>query len=102
MLSAAKAFGHDVVGVILTGMGSDGLEGMTAIHEAGGITIGQDESTCIVYGVARCCAERGVLQTIAPLPQIPVQIMKAINCEDLRTTEPAKVHSSASATSASG
>jgi len=61
MLSVAEVFGTYTLGIILTGMGSDGLEGMTAIHDAGGLTMGQDEATSVVYGMPRCCAERGIL-----------------------------------------
>jgi two-component system chemotaxis response regulator CheB len=70
MLSVAKVFGCRSLGVILTGMGSDGLEGMAGIQNAGGITIGQDEATSAVYGMPRVCAERGVLQKILPLEAI--------------------------------
>ena len=70
MLSVAKVFGNRSMGVILTGMGTDGLQGMAAIQHAGGITIGQDEATCAVYGMPRACAEQGVLQKILPLEAI--------------------------------
>src|SRR5947208_1776324 len=69
MLSVAETFGRHALGIIMTGMGSDGLQGMTAIRNAGGMTIGQDEATCAVYGMPRCCAENGVLQRVVPLPQ---------------------------------
>jgi two-component system chemotaxis response regulator CheB len=78
MISVAQVFGRYAMGVILTGMGSDGLQGMSAIREAGGITIGQDEATCAVYGMPRCCAEQGVLQRIVPLSEIPGQILRAL------------------------
>ena len=78
MLSAAENFGPHTLGIIMTGMGSDGLEGMTAIHNAGGITIGQDEATCAVYGMPRCCAESGILDKVVPLPQLPGQILRMI------------------------
>lgn len=78
MLSAAEAFGQSTLGIIMTGMGSDGLQGMTAIHEAGGITIGQDEATCAVYGMPRCCAEGGILNKVVPLSQLPRQILQVL------------------------
>ncbi len=62
MNSVAEPYGSQAMGVIMTGMGSDGAEGMQAIHRRGGITIGQEESTCTVYGMPRACAESGVLQ----------------------------------------
>jgi two-component system chemotaxis response regulator CheB len=67
MLSVAHVFGCHALGLILTGMGNDGLRGMTAIHDSGGITIGQDEATSAVYGMPRACAEHGVLQKVLPL-----------------------------------
>ena len=77
MESVVAAFRSLAMGVILTGMGSDGAQGMTAIHRAGGITIGQDESSCAVYGMPRACAELGILQTVLPLSQIPQHILHA-------------------------
>jgi two-component system chemotaxis response regulator CheB len=78
MLSVAEEFGRHTLGIIMTGMGSDGLHGMTAIRNAGGITIGQDEATSAVYGMPRCCAESGVLQKVVPLPLLPRQILQAV------------------------
>jgi two-component system chemotaxis response regulator CheB len=78
MISAAEAFGQTTLGIIMTGMGSDGLQGMTAIHEAGGITLGQDEATCTVYGMPRCCAEGGILNKVVPLPQLSRQILQIL------------------------
>jgi chemotaxis response regulator CheB len=78
MLSVAEVFGRHAVGIILTGMGTDGLQGMTAIRNAGGITIGQDEATSVVYGMPRHCAESGVLQKVVPLSRVPWQILQAV------------------------
>lgn len=71
MRSACERYGPRSMGVILTGMGDDGADGMRAIYNAGGITIGQDESTCTVYGMPRACAELGVLRQVLPLAAIP-------------------------------
>jgi two-component system chemotaxis response regulator CheB len=78
MKSVARTYGELVVAVILTGMGSDGVEGMRAIHLRGGITIGQDKASCVVYGMPRACAEQGILTHVVPLSQIPAQIIDAI------------------------
>jgi two-component system chemotaxis response regulator CheB len=78
MLSAAEEFGRATMGIIMTGMGSDGLEGMTAIHKAGGVTIGQDELTSAVYGMPRCCAERGILESVVPLDDLPRHLLHAL------------------------
>jgi len=77
MLSVAETFGARAMGVILTGMGSDGLRGMTAIHERGGFTVGQDEESCVVYGMPRVCAERRVLRRVVPLTSIGEEIVTA-------------------------
>jgi two-component system chemotaxis response regulator CheB len=78
MLSVAEIFGRHALGIILTGMGSDGVLGMTAISKVGGITIGQDAATSTVYGMPRACAEKGVLHRIVPLEEIPQHILEAV------------------------
>ncbi|HLZ39647.1 MAG TPA: chemotaxis response regulator protein-glutamate methylesterase [Candidatus Sulfotelmatobacter sp.] len=78
MNSVAAFYGTRALGVIMTGMGSDGAEGIKAIHRAGGVTIGQDETTCTVYGMPRVCAELGILNRVVPLNDIPTQILQAI------------------------
>jgi len=77
MLSVAEVFGEHSCGVILTGMGSDGSKGMKAIFEQGGITIGQDESSCVVYGMPKVCAEMNVLRRVVPLAQMSEEIAQA-------------------------
>ena len=77
MQSVAAIYRSLSMGIILTGMGSDGALGMQAIHREGGLTIGQDESSCTVYGMPRACAELGILNRVVPLSQIPQQIMLA-------------------------
>ncbi len=79
MLSVAHIFGRHSLGVILTGMGNDGLRGMTAIYESGGITIGQDEATSAVYGMPRACAEHGALQKVLPLDSIADEILAQVS-----------------------
>ena len=65
------------MGVILTGMGSDGALGMKAIRDAGGWTIGQDAENCTVYGMPRSAAEMNALCRVAPLHQIASEIKTA-------------------------
>jgi two-component system chemotaxis response regulator CheB len=77
MQSVADAFGSLAMGIIMTGMGSDGARGMEAIHRAGGLTVGQDEMSCAVYGMPRVCAEMGILDRVVPLLQIPDEILQA-------------------------
>ena len=65
--SAAKAWGADTVGVVLTGMGDDGLAGARAIRAAGGIIITETEASCVVYGMPRAVDEAGLSTARAPL-----------------------------------
>jgi two-component system, chemotaxis family, protein-glutamate methylesterase/glutaminase len=77
MKSVAEAFRELALGVIMTGMGSDGAQGMKSIYRKGGLTIGQDEASCTVYSMPRACAELGVLSRVVPLSEIPGQILHA-------------------------
>ena len=70
MNSAARCFGAASAGVLLTGMGSDGADGMLNIATAGGMTIAQDEASCIVYGMPKAAVERGAVQIVLPLEKI--------------------------------
>lgn len=77
MQSAAATFQAKTMGIILTGMGSDGAQGMAAIHREGGFTVGQDAATSAVYSMPRACAEEGILDKIVPLGRISAEILQA-------------------------
>ena len=77
MLSVAEHFGPQAMGVIMTGMGADGLEGMRAIHRRGGFTIGQDEASSAVYGMPKVCFHAGCLLKTVALEEIPKHILLA-------------------------
>jgi two-component system chemotaxis response regulator CheB len=79
MTSLAEVYGARNVGVVLTGMGSDGANGIKAIKEQGGITIGQDQKTSVVYGMPKVAYETGCVDTVASLDRIPREIVKACN-----------------------
>ena len=68
--SVAKVAGADAIGVILTGMGGDGAKGLLAMRQAGAVTIGQDEATCIVYGMPKVAMDIGAVQHQLPLENI--------------------------------
>ena len=70
MRAAARCFGAGAVGVLLTGMGRDGADGMASIAAAGGVTIAQDEASSTVYGMPKQAVELGAVQHILPLEQI--------------------------------
>jgi two-component system chemotaxis response regulator CheB len=70
MRSAAHVFGRRCVGVVMTGMGRDGADGMRAIKAAGGATLVQDEHSCVIYGMPRACVDAGVADKIVPLDNL--------------------------------
>jgi two-component system chemotaxis response regulator CheB len=66
-----------VVAAILTGMGNDGAMGLKALKERGAVTLAQDESTSVVYGMPRAAAELGVVDRVLPLSQIAAALCEA-------------------------
>jgi len=78
MSSAAKAYGAQVLGVVLTGMGSDGVEGLRAIRGAGGRTLAESEESCVIYGMPKAAVEAGVVDRVVPLPRIADEILAAV------------------------
>jgi two-component system, chemotaxis family, protein-glutamate methylesterase/glutaminase len=74
--SAAEAFGAGALGVVLTGMGDDGLQGARAIHAAGGTILTESQSSCVVYGMPRCVREAGLALAEAPLSAMAAEILR--------------------------
>mgnify|MGYP000902502152 FL=1 len=70
MKSVAPMYGPRTIGVILTGMGSDGAEGMKCIKRNGGKTIAQSEGTCVVYGMPKAVVDSGAADRVVPLEDI--------------------------------
>jgi two-component system chemotaxis response regulator CheB len=70
-LSACEIFGGDILGVVMTGMGKDGLEGARKIKALGGTVYAQDEKSCVVYGMPRAIVEANLADKILPLKEIP-------------------------------
>ncbi|PXF61291.1 MAG: hypothetical protein C4B59_04895 [Candidatus Methanogaster sp.] len=72
--SVAASYGSRTLGMILTGMGSDGACGMEAIREHGGKTIVSDEETSLIFGMPKAAIDLGCVDRIAPLHKIPEEI----------------------------
>ncbi|MFZ5721167.1 MAG: protein-glutamate methylesterase/protein-glutamine glutaminase [Pseudomonadota bacterium] len=82
--SVARTAKDRSVGVILTGMGRDGARGLLAMRQAGGRTLGQDESTCVVYGMPRAAYELGAVERQLPLERLGPAIRNLTNTETER------------------
>jgi two-component system chemotaxis response regulator CheB len=79
MKSMAKSVGNYGIGVMLSGMGSDGANGMLAMRQAGARTIAQDEASCIVYGMPKEAFDRGGIEQVQPLQKIAAEILKLLS-----------------------
>jgi len=69
--SVAEEFGPQSIGVLMTGMGEDGAVGLGAIRAAGGLTLAQNQETCVVYGMPRAAIERGYAMRVVSLQELP-------------------------------
>ncbi len=82
MNTLPDVYGTNIIGVILTGMGRDGANGMSVIKNAGGITIAQDRSTSVIYSMPRAVAEEGNADYILPLNRIGGVITELVSTMD--------------------
>ncbi len=76
MCSVADAFGEAAIGLIMTGMGIDGVEGIKAIKKSGGRTIAQDESSSVIFGMNKAAIESGAVDVVLPLEKIAEEIIR--------------------------
>ncbi|KAF0178864.1 MAG: two-component system chemotaxis family response regulator CheB [Limisphaerales bacterium] len=74
--SAAQVYGGGLLGVVLTGMGCDGLKGCQAIRARGGNIVAQDEATSVVWGMPGAVAKAGLADAVLPLNEIPAEIVR--------------------------
>ena len=77
--SVARVAGRAALGVILTGMGRDGAQGLLSMRRAGASTLGQNESTCVVYGMPKVAYEIGAVERQLPLERIGAEIVGRCN-----------------------
>jgi len=75
--SAARYVGANGVGIIMTGMGDDGATGLLEMREAGATTLGQDEDSCVVYGMPREAFLRGAVSRQVPLSELALAALSA-------------------------
>ncbi|WP_417594008.1 protein-glutamate methylesterase/protein-glutamine glutaminase [Oceanospirillum sp.] len=71
--------GRNVAAVILTGMGADGAQGLKRLRDAGARTFGQDEASCVVYGMPKAAERLGAVEFVYPLELMPVQLARTMN-----------------------
>lgn len=76
--SLARTVGKAAVAVVLTGMGTDGLEGARALHAAGGRVLAQDEDTCAVYGMPRAVTQAGVSDVVGPVEELAAHVAESL------------------------
>jgi two-component system chemotaxis response regulator CheB len=86
--SAAEVFGPAVIGIVLTGMGSDGLAGTRALVAAGARVIAQDAASSVVWGMPRLVASEGLAQAVLPLKEIGVSVCRLIRHAQFREQKP--------------
>ena len=76
--SVQQIYGKSMLGVIMTGMGKDGMEGIKKLKASGGHCIAQNEETCVVYGMPRAIVDNGLADIVASLEEIPKLINEAM------------------------
>ena len=74
--TVAQAAGASAVGIILTGMGDDGADGLLEMRRAGAFTLAQDEATSVVFGMPKEAIARGTVDEVLPLPRIPMAVLR--------------------------
>lgn len=78
-VSVARAAGRNAIGMLLTGMGSDGARGLLAMRESGATTLAQDESTAVVFGMPKEAIRLGAADHVLPLPQMAPMVLRLLS-----------------------
>jgi two-component system chemotaxis response regulator CheB len=79
MISASETYGERVLGVILTGMGRDGAQGMLRIKQNGGCTAAQDEKTCVVFGMPKEAIKLGAVDHVASIQDMGMFLISCLS-----------------------
>jgi two-component system, chemotaxis family, protein-glutamate methylesterase/glutaminase len=74
--SLSEVFGATALGLVLTGMGSDGVDGLRALRRTGATVLAQDEATCVVFGMPKAAVDAGLVHTVLPLPLIAPRLVQ--------------------------
>ena len=77
--SVANAAGPNGIGVLLTGMGQDGAQGLAEMHTAGAYTVAQDEGTCVVFGMPKAAIDRGAARSVVALDRVAPTIVRILD-----------------------
>jgi two-component system, chemotaxis family, protein-glutamate methylesterase/glutaminase len=78
--SLAQFYGKATIGILLTGMGQDGVIGMQEIHRCGGLTIAQDEASSVIFGMPQEAIKLGIVQQVLPLEKIAPFLLNRVGC----------------------
>jgi len=79
--SVAKVYGPAALAVILTGMGEDGVAGLTAVRQAGGRVLAQDEKTSVVFGMPGAAINQGLADQVVPLDAMAARLVELASPE---------------------
>jgi two-component system chemotaxis response regulator CheB len=82
--SSVESAGKRCLAGILTGMGRDGADGMLRLKNAGAMTLGQDEASCVVYGMPKAAFEAGAVNRVVSLEEFPAAILESLQVEPAR------------------
>lgn len=78
MLSVAVFFPGRALGVILSGMGNDGMKGLMALKKSGGRVFAQNEETCVVYGMPKAVVDAGIADKVLPIEEMAGEIINLV------------------------
>ncbi len=82
--SVAQYAGKNAIGIVLTGMGQDGAEGLSEMRRAGAITLAEAEETCVVYGMPQAAVKAGAVQRVLRLDDISTELVNTVRLADLK------------------